>query len=90
MIHYKNHTIDFFGRKSKSNEMKKNRFVFFSSHWCDQNDHLKYEWTYHDGEKFGIEDIKDDNLQLNIQWIKQISGKHGGDWTTRIHVTPQV
>jgi mannosyl-oligosaccharide glucosidase len=70
--------------------MKKNRFVFFSSHWCDQNDHLKYEWTYHDGEKFGIEDIKDDNLQLNIQWIKQISGKHGGDWTTRIHVTPQV
>jgi len=34
-------------------------------------------------------DIKDNNFQLNIQWIKQINGKHGGDWTTRIHVTPQ-
>ncbi len=62
----------------------------FVRHWCDQNDHLKYGWTYHDGETFGIEQISDENLHLNIQWLKQISGNHGGDWTTRINVTPQV
>jgi len=62
----------------------------FLRHWCDQNDHLKYGWTYHDGETFGIEQIYDENLHLNIQWLKQITGNHGGDWTTRINVTPQV
>ncbi|CAF4645071.1 unnamed protein product, partial [Rotaria magnacalcarata] len=62
----------------------------FLRHWCDQNDQLKYGWTYHDGESFGIEDIKDNNLDLNIQWMKQLSGQHGGDWTTRINVTPKV
>ncbi|CAF2192352.1 unnamed protein product [Rotaria magnacalcarata] len=61
----------------------------FLRHWCDQNDQLKYGWTYHDGESFGIEDIKDNNLDLNIQWMKQLSGQHGGDWTTRINVTPK-
>mgnify|MGYP002377934981 CR=1 FL=1 len=54
-------------------------------HWCDQNDQLKYEWTYHDGENFANENIQDQNLQLNIQWMKSEQ-----DWTTRIHVTPQV
>lgn len=54
-------------------------------HWCDQNDQLKYEWTYHDGEKFAIEKIEDRNLQLNLQWLTARN-----DWTTRIHVTPQV
>ncbi|CAF1172830.1 unnamed protein product [Adineta ricciae] len=61
----------------------------FLRHWCDQNDRLKYGWTYHDGETFGIEQIADDNLQLNIQWLKQVTGQHGGDWTARITVTPQ-
>ncbi len=88
MIHYKNLVIDFFGRFNKINLYKS--IIFFFRHWCDQNDQLKYEWTYHDGEKFGIEDIKDQNFQLNIQWMKQFHGKHGGDWTTRIHVIPQV
>jgi len=83
MIHFKNLTIDFFGRRKKNNLFQK--LILHSRHWCDQNDHLKYEWTYHDGEKFGIENIKDNNFQLNIQWIKQ-----GEDWTTRIHVIPQV
>ena len=78
--------IDFFGKKSK-NYFEKN--YFYSRHWCDQNDHLKYGWTYHDGEKFGIEQIKDKNFQLNIQWLKQVM-EHGGDWTTRINVIPQV
>lgn len=63
---------------------------FSIRHWCDQSDGLKYGWTYHDGETFGVEQITDDNLQLNIQWLKQISGNHGGDWTARISVTPQV
>ena len=75
--------IDFFGKKT----IKKNNNLinYLSDIWCDQNDHLKYGWTYHDGEKFGIEDIKDNNLQLNIQWMK-----HEEDWTTRINVMPQV
>ena len=62
----------------------------FIRHWCDQSDRLKYGWTYHDGETFGIEQISDENLQLNVQWLKQVTGNHGGDWTTRINVTPQV
>ena len=62
----------------------------FLRHWCDQNDRLKYGWTHHDGETFGIEQIADEHLQLNIQWVKQVTGQHGGDWTTRINVTPQV
>ena len=57
----------------------------FLRHWCDQNDHLKYQWTYHDGENFGIEDIQDKNLQLNLQWMK-----YKDNWTTRLDVTPQV
>ncbi|CAF4518187.1 unnamed protein product [Rotaria sp. Silwood1] len=72
-----------YGTLQKSNDR-------FLRHWCDQNDQLKYGWTYHDGENFGIEDIKDNNLDLNIQWIKQNSGQHGGDWTTRINVIPKV
>ncbi|CAF2973449.1 unnamed protein product [Rotaria sp. Silwood2] len=71
-----------YGTLQKSNDR-------FLRHWCDQNDQLKYGWTYHDGETFGIEDIKDNNLNLNIQWMKQISGQHGGDWTTRINVIPK-
>jgi hypothetical protein len=51
---------------------------------------LKYGWTYHDGETFGIEQIQDENLQFQIQWLKEVTGQHGGDWTTRVHVTPQV
>ena len=54
------------------------------------NDRLKYGWTHHDGETFGIEQIYDENLHLNIQWLKQVNGQHGGDWTARINVTPQV
>jgi mannosyl-oligosaccharide glucosidase len=59
-------------------------------HWCDQNDRLKYGWTYHDGETFAIEDIRDNYFQLRIEWIKQVTGQHGGDWTARIHVSPRV
>ena len=59
-------------------------------HWCDQNDQLKYGWTYHDGEMFGIENVTDHNLQLKIEWMRQNSGGHGGDWTTRINALPQV
>lgn len=62
----------------------------FLRHWCDQNDRLKYGWTYHDGEAFGSERITDENLHMNIQWLKEVTGQHGGDWTARIHLTPQV
>jgi mannosyl-oligosaccharide glucosidase len=62
----------------------------FLRHWCDQNDRLKYGWTYHDGETFGTERITDENLHINIQWLKEVTGQHGGDWTARIHLTPQV
>ncbi|UJR36867.1 hypothetical protein I4U23_029580 [Adineta vaga] len=61
----------------------------FLRHWCDQNDRLKYGWIYHDGEKFGIENITDTNLQMKIEWIRENIGKHGGDWTSRINVLPQ-
>lgn len=67
-----------------------NKNSSFCRHWCDQNDQLKYQWTYHDGNLFGIEDIHDRHFQINIQWLKQFTGKHGGDWTARIHLIPQV
>ena len=59
-------------------------------HWADQNDRLKYGWTHHDGENFAIEQIHDHHLQMNIQYLKEVTGQHGGDWTTRIQLTPQV
>ncbi|CAF0888227.1 unnamed protein product [Didymodactylos carnosus] len=63
----------------------------FLRHWCDHNDRLpSYGWTYHDGEMFGIEQIQDDNLHLQVEWVKRLGGQHGGDWTTRINVTPQL
>ncbi|CAF0837391.1 unnamed protein product [Adineta ricciae] len=68
--------------------LQKSRDRFFR-HWCDQNDQLKYGWTYHDGEMFGIENVTDHNLQLKIEWMRQNSGEYGGDWTTRINALPQ-
>ncbi|CAF4482064.1 unnamed protein product, partial [Didymodactylos carnosus] len=63
----------------------------FLRHWCDQNDRLPfYGWTYHDGEKFAIEQIQDDNFLLQVEWVKHLGGQHGGDWTTRVNVIPQV
>ncbi len=91
MVDYNNQMIDFWGKIKKNFFFLSKNFLFiFFRHWCDQNDRLKYGWTYHDGETFGIEQIYDENLHLNIQWLKQVSGNHGGDWTTRINVTPQV
>ena len=66
------------------------RCVHFHRHWCDHNDRLKYGWTYHDGENFGVEQIIDENIQLNIQFLKEVTGDHGGDWTSRIQVNSQV
>ena len=82
--------IDFLGNDRNSFFKQKKPTFFLFRHWCDQNDHLKYGWTYHDGETFGIEQIHDENLHLNIQWLKQITGQHGGDWTSRINIIPQV
>lgn len=58
----------------------------FLRHWCDQNDRLKYGWTAHDGENFAVEQIQDESYQLNVQFVKDVHGEHGGDWTSRVHV----
>ena len=56
-------------------------------HWCDQNDNLdSYGWVAHDGENFGIQEIKDRGLKLTTSFVKRLSGSHGGDWTARIKV----
>lgn len=47
---------------------------------------MKYGWIYHDGERFGIEEIEDEQIHLRLEWVKQVTGQHGGDWTTRIHL----
>jgi len=58
----------------------------FVRHWCDHNDPLKFGWTSHDGENFGVEQIQDEQFQFNVQFVKDVHGEHGGDWTSRIQI----
>lgn len=60
-------------------------------HWCDQGDGLqKYGWLKHDGVNFGIQEIEEKTYKLRTEFVKRIGGKHGGDWTAKISVSPKV
>ncbi|XP_014217057.1 mannosyl-oligosaccharide glucosidase GCS1-like [Copidosoma floridanum] len=57
-------------------------------HWCDQNDRLdRYGWLKHDGKNFGLQEIVDRGVMLRTSFVKNIHGRHGGDWTAHINVT---
>ncbi|EDO39813.1 predicted protein [Nematostella vectensis] len=54
-------------------------------HTCEQGDGLpKYGWLKHDGVKFGVQEIVDQDFILTTDFAKRFGGKHGGDWTARI------
>ncbi|NXN93795.1 MOGS glucosidase, partial [Rhinopomastus cyanomelas] len=54
-------------------------------HTCEQSDGLsRYGWLMHDGEKFGVQEIRDGGLLLKTTFVKRPGGDHGGDWSWRI------
>ncbi|ESO96854.1 hypothetical protein LOTGIDRAFT_214385 [Lottia gigantea] len=60
-------------------------------HWCNQDDKIQgYGWVAHDGVNFGVQEINEDNFKLNTSFVKRMGGKHGGDWTAKVIVTPKV
>ncbi|XP_076046387.1 mannosyl-oligosaccharide glucosidase isoform X2 [Oratosquilla oratoria] len=59
-------------------------------HWCDQSDDLpKYGWEKHDGFNFGRQTITDKHVVLQTDYVRQLGGRHGGDWSARIKVMPK-
>ncbi|CAL8078332.1 unnamed protein product [Orchesella dallaii] len=60
-------------------------------HLCLQEDKLKrYGWVEHDGVNFGVQEIADKRLDIVTSFVKRQGGSHGGDWTARIELKPQV
>ncbi|KAM9378099.1 mannosyl-oligosaccharide glucosidase [Phaethornis superciliosus] len=54
-------------------------------HTCEQNDDVsRYGWLMHDGENFGVQEIRDGKLVLKTEFVKRDGGEHGGDWSWRI------
>lgn len=60
-------------------------------HWCDHGDGLRmYGWFVHDGINAGIQEIYDDYYKVATDFVKRPGGLHGGDWSARFRVDPQV
>ncbi|NWT75430.1 GCS1 glucosidase, partial [Prunella himalayana] len=56
-------------------------------HTSEQNDGVsRYGWLMHDGENFGVQEIRDEGLLLRTEFVKQPGGEHGGDWSWRVTV----
>ncbi|NXU55680.1 MOGS glucosidase, partial [Turnix velox] len=54
-------------------------------HTCEQGDGLaRYGWLMHDGENFGVQEIRDGDLLLKTEFVKRPGGEHGGDWSWRV------
>ncbi|GFR99127.1 mannosyl-oligosaccharide glucosidase [Elysia marginata] len=59
-------------------------------HWCDQGDGLEsYVWQKHDGESFGVQEIKEKLYTIKTEFLKQPGGDHGGDWSAKISFIPK-
>ncbi|EGD80806.1 alpha-glucosidase 1 [Salpingoeca rosetta] len=60
-------------------------------HICDHGDGLRYTWTKHDGQTFGMQQIEDGQVVLKTSFVKNVFagdlGDYGGDWATRITVS---
>jgi hypothetical protein len=60
-------------------------------HTCEQGDGVgPYGWEFHDGRTFGRQHIHDGALRLTTEFVKRPGGQHGGDWSWRVTVEPQV
>lgn len=60
-------------------------------HTCEQSGGpSRYGWVMHDGESFGVQEIKDGGLLLKTEFVKRPGGEHGGDWSWRITARMEV
>uniref|UniRef100_A0A670JK55 Mannosyl-oligosaccharide glucosidase n=1 Tax=Podarcis muralis TaxID=64176 RepID=A0A670JK55_PODMU len=60
-------------------------------HTCEQSDGLpRYGWLLHDGVNFGVQEIQDVGLSLQTEFVKRPGGQHGGDWSWRVTVRPEL
>ncbi|NXW86913.1 MOGS glucosidase, partial [Alopecoenas beccarii] len=60
-------------------------------HSCEQSDGLaRYGWLMHDGENFGVQEIRDGELVLRTEFVKRPGGEHGGDWSWRVTARTEV
>ncbi|KFM56880.1 hypothetical protein X975_00693, partial [Stegodyphus mimosarum] len=90
----------YFGMRTRSAQTVSTGIMWFTQkvinnridirHWCDQWNNVKhYSWLEHDGENFGIQRIEDKEYFLVTSFVKQLGGKHGGDFTAKISVRPK-
>lgn len=60
-------------------------------HTCEQGDGLaSYGWLRHDGDNFGVQELRDRGLLLRTEFVKRHGGEHGGDWSWRVTARPEV
>uniref|UniRef100_A0A8C8E738 Mannosyl-oligosaccharide glucosidase n=1 Tax=Otus sunia TaxID=257818 RepID=A0A8C8E738_9STRI len=60
-------------------------------HTCEQSDGpSRYGWRMHDGESFGVQEIRDEGLVLKTEFVKRPGGEHGGDWSWRVTLQPRL
>lgn len=91
----------YFGLRTRSPETLSAGMMWFSQkvihnkidirHWCEQWNGVKhFTWVQHDGENFGVQQIDDKEVFIVTSFIKQVGGKHGGDWTANILFKPKI
>jgi mannosyl-oligosaccharide glucosidase len=59
---------------------------------CEQGDNLdSFGWTQHDGENFGVQEIRDRGLLFTTSFVKRLRPENahkGGDWSARVRIEP--
>ncbi|NXA44207.1 MOGS glucosidase, partial [Eudromia elegans] len=60
-------------------------------HTCEQGEGLpRYGWLQHDGDAFGVQEIRERGLLLRTEFVKRPGGQHGGDWSWRVTAHPDM
>ncbi|CAG0894292.1 unnamed protein product, partial [Darwinula stevensoni] len=62
----------------------------FARHWCQVGEDVRANWEYHDGSTFGTQILYDKTFNIRVTFVKEIGGRHGGDWTFQLEVEPKV
>uniref|UniRef100_A0A8D0L0E5 Mannosyl-oligosaccharide glucosidase n=1 Tax=Strix occidentalis caurina TaxID=311401 RepID=A0A8D0L0E5_STROC len=75
----------YFGMKTRLMWLQQREGGGALRHTCEQSDGLsRYGWRMHDGESFGVQEIRDEGLVLKTEFVKRPGGEHGGDWSWRV------
>ncbi|NXL68983.1 MOGS glucosidase, partial [Chordeiles acutipennis] len=88
----------YFGMKTRSPRSLVTGFMWLQQaegarlrHGCEQDEPpARYGWVMHDGESFGVQEIREGNLLLRTEFVKRGGGEHGGDWSWRVSARPEV